>query len=132
MKKRRSGQITMEFSQKFIDILLGCLDITSRVTTVMIQAIPKEDQIKCIQKTHVSHGRGQIALDVSTQRRHQKPKQGAFQIFVKSSGTRNWDSQASSQVRQSSVISSTAIRPEVSSLSWILKYQLQTLRDSPV
>ena len=33
IKKRRSGQSTMELSQKFIDNLLGLFDITSRVTT---------------------------------------------------------------------------------------------------
>ena len=54
IKKQRSGQITMEFSQKFIDNLLGLFRITSRVTTngVKLPMVPKEDQVRCGKENH--------------------------------------------------------------------------------
>ena len=58
VKKRRSGLITMEFSQKFIDNLLGMLKVTAKVTTngVKIPMVPKEDQIKCDKESHSLSG----------------------------------------------------------------------------
>ena len=54
IKKRRSGQFTMEFSQKFIDNLLGLFKVTTKVTTngVKIPTIPKEDQVKCDKESY--------------------------------------------------------------------------------
>ena len=55
IKKRRSGQITMQFLPKFIKLTcLACFKITARVTTtgVKTRLVPKEDQIKCDRESH--------------------------------------------------------------------------------
>ena len=54
IKKRRSGQITMEFWQKFIDNMLGLFKVAAKVTTngVKIPLVPTEDHIKCDKESH--------------------------------------------------------------------------------
>ena len=54
IKKRRSGQITMEFSQKFIDNLLSLFKITSKGHHKWCQDSdgPEEDQVKCDKENH--------------------------------------------------------------------------------
>ena len=54
IKKRWSGQITMEFSQTLRDDLLGLFAISSRVTTnaIKIPMVPKEDQANCDKEGH--------------------------------------------------------------------------------
>ena len=57
IKKGRSGQITMEFSQKFIDNLLGLFKAASKVITngVKIPLVPKEGQGKRDKESHSCH-----------------------------------------------------------------------------
>ena len=52
IKKKGSGQITMEFSQQFIDYLLGLFDITGKVASngVKIQPVAREEQVVCDSK----------------------------------------------------------------------------------
>ena len=99
-RSRRSGQITMEFLQKFIDNLLGLFKVTAKVTTngVKIPTI-KKDRVKCDKENHslFRTAVGKILWMSQLRDDIKSPSQGVVQIFVKSPGIRLRQSQASSQ-----------------------------------
>ena len=59
IKKRRSGQITMEFSQKFIDNLLGFFKVTAKVSTMVSRFPWFRKRIKSSVTRKVIHFSGQ-------------------------------------------------------------------------
>ena len=95
IKKRRSSQTTMEFSQKFIDNLLGLFANLPGSPQIVSRFDWSQKRIRSNATKRVIHCSG------STQRRHRIPSQGVVKIFIKSTGIRLRPPQASSQVHQS-------------------------------
>ena len=54
IKRLKNGNITMEFSQKFIDDLLRIFEVTGKVTTtgLKLQAIPEDQKVQCDRVIH--------------------------------------------------------------------------------
>ena len=54
IKRLKNGNITMEFSQKFIDELLKIFEVTGKVTTtgLKFQALPEDQKVQCDQVIH--------------------------------------------------------------------------------
>ena len=54
IKRLKNGNITMEFSQKFIDDLLKIFEVTGNVTTtgLKLQALPEDQKVQCDRVIH--------------------------------------------------------------------------------
>ena len=54
IKRLKNGNITMEFSQKFIDELLKIFEVTGKVTTtgLKLQALPEDQKVQCDRVIH--------------------------------------------------------------------------------
>ena len=54
IKRLKNGNITMEFSQKFIDELLKIFEVTGKVTTtgLKLQALPEDQKVQCDKVIH--------------------------------------------------------------------------------
>ena len=54
IKRLKNGNITMEFSQKFIDDLLKIFEVTGKVTTtgLKLQALPEDQKVQCDRIIH--------------------------------------------------------------------------------
>ena len=54
IKRLKNGNITMEFSQKFIDELLKIFEVTGKVTTtgLKLQALPEDQKAQCDKVIH--------------------------------------------------------------------------------
>ena len=66
IKRLKNGNITMEFSQKFIDDLLRIFEVTGKVTTtgLKLQAVPEDQKVRCdfVAASQGPHGDSVVRL----------------------------------------------------------------------